>query len=196
MEAQQRHDGPGEDGVLTRIGQAIMLHHGGDREEARARLTALWTEIGPHADAFHRCTLAHYLADTQDDPLDELGWDLRALNAAQEEEREEKGDEKDGEKGDVRGDGKKDVKGDEKEDVKGDEKGAGPRHALRALLPALHFGLAVDYARLAREREARSELVRARRALAALEDDPHRQGIRADIERLQRDLDRAAGHRP
>ncbi|MES9591089.1 hypothetical protein ACIODX_29905 [Streptomyces sp. NPDC088190] len=72
------------DAVMTRIGQAIMLLHGGDREEARNRLGALWSEIGEDGDALHRCTLAHYMADTQDDPGDELAWDLRALTAADE----------------------------------------------------------------------------------------------------------------
>nr|WP_202542412.1 hypothetical protein [Streptomyces sp. SID2563] len=67
---------------MTRIGQAVMLLHGGDREEARNRFTVLWTEIGDEGDALHRCTLAHYMADTQDDPADELAWDLRALTAA------------------------------------------------------------------------------------------------------------------
>lgn len=71
------------DVVMTRIGQAIMLLHGGDREEARNRFGALWAEIGERGDALHRCTLAHYMADTQDDPGDELVWDLRALSAAQ-----------------------------------------------------------------------------------------------------------------
>ncbi|MCB5168682.1 hypothetical protein LG634_28155 [Streptomyces bambusae] len=70
------------DAVMTRIGQAIMLLHAGDREEARNRLGAIWTEIGAHGDPLHRCTLAHYMADAQDDPADELAWDLRALNAA------------------------------------------------------------------------------------------------------------------
>lgn len=149
--AQKQYEETAEHGVLTRIGQAIMLHHGGDREEARNRLTALWQELGPRSAAYHRCTLAHYLADTQDSLLDELHWDLRALSAAQE--------------------------------------GQGGAE-LRALLPALHLGLADDYARLARHPEARWELARARRALAGLEDDPHRQGIRADIERLRQRLDR------
>ncbi|MFI6862192.1 hypothetical protein ACIBKZ_20210 [Streptomyces sp. NPDC050421] len=72
-----------QDVVMTRIGQAIMLLHGGDREEARNRFGALWGEIGEGGDAWHRCTLAHYMADTQDDPGDELAWDLRALSAAQ-----------------------------------------------------------------------------------------------------------------
>lgn len=72
-----------QDVVMTRIGQAVMLLHGGDREEARNRFGLLWAEIGADGDALHRCTLAHYMADTQDDPADELAWDLRALAAAQ-----------------------------------------------------------------------------------------------------------------
>ncbi|MER6618094.1 hypothetical protein [Streptomyces xantholiticus] len=71
-----------QDIVMTRIGQAMMLLHGGDREEARNRFALLWTEIGEDGDALHRCTLAHCMADVQDDPADELAWDLRALSAA------------------------------------------------------------------------------------------------------------------
>jgi len=72
------------DAVMTRIGQAVMLHHAGDREEARQRFLGLWAEIGEDGAPLHRCTLAHYMADTQDDPADELAWDLRALTAAEE----------------------------------------------------------------------------------------------------------------
>ncbi|WP_436232802.1 hypothetical protein [Actinacidiphila alni] len=76
-------DGPGEpDAMMGRIGQVVMLLHAGDREEARTRFAALWEEIGEQGDPLHRCTLAHYMADTQDDPEDELSWDLRALRAA------------------------------------------------------------------------------------------------------------------
>ncbi|MDX6352439.1 MAG: hypothetical protein QOF84_7229 [Streptomyces sp.] len=70
------------DEVMTRIGQVVMLLHGGDREEARNRFLALWEEIGEDGDPLHRCTLAHYMADTQDDPEEELVWDGRALRAA------------------------------------------------------------------------------------------------------------------
>ncbi|GGR21622.1 MULTISPECIES: hypothetical protein [Streptomyces] len=73
-----------DDGVMTRIGQALMLLHGGDREEARNRFGLLWQQIGPDGDPLHRCTLAHYMADTQDDPDTELAWDLRALSAAED----------------------------------------------------------------------------------------------------------------
>lgn len=81
--AEQQEQTAG-DVIMTRIGQAVMLHRGGDREEARGRLLELWAEIGEHGDALHRCTLAHYMADTQDDPETELAWDLRALSAASE----------------------------------------------------------------------------------------------------------------
>ncbi|MGW4256131.1 hypothetical protein ACWEK7_32380, partial [Streptomyces californicus] len=72
-----------EDAVMTRIGQAVMLLHAGDREEACNRLGALWAELGSDGAPLHRCTLAHYMADAQDDPGDELAWDLRALTAAE-----------------------------------------------------------------------------------------------------------------
>ncbi|MFF4316645.1 hypothetical protein [Streptomyces sp. NPDC001507] len=82
----ERQERTTPDAVLTRIGQVVMLHHAGDREEARGRLLDLWAEFGEHGEPLHRCTLAHYLADTQDDPSDELAWDLRALSAADEAE--------------------------------------------------------------------------------------------------------------
>ncbi|MEU8968267.1 hypothetical protein AB0D11_03145 [Streptomyces monashensis] len=97
----ERQEQVAPDAVLTRIGQVVMLHHGGDREEARTRFLALWAEIGESGDPLHRCTLAHYLADTQDDAGDELAWDLRALSAA--EELADGGDGADGEPAGVRG---------------------------------------------------------------------------------------------
>lgn len=80
----EQQDRAAADATMTRIGQAIMLLHGGDREEARGRFLDLWAEIGEEGDALHRCTLAHFTADAQDDPSDELAWDLRALSAADE----------------------------------------------------------------------------------------------------------------
>ncbi|MFJ4772025.1 hypothetical protein ACIP88_23435 [Streptomyces uncialis] len=82
--AERQEGTAGDDTTMTRIGQAVMLHHGGDREEARDRFLALWAEIADSGDPLHRCTLAHYMADTQDDPEAELAWDLRALSAAEE----------------------------------------------------------------------------------------------------------------
>ncbi|GGZ46653.1 hypothetical protein [Streptomyces bluensis] len=82
MAEQQEQAAP--DPVMTRIGQVVMLHHAGDVDEARDRFLELWGEIGEDGDALHRCTLAHYMADTQEDAADELAWDLRALLAAEE----------------------------------------------------------------------------------------------------------------
>jgi hypothetical protein len=143
------------DAVLTRIGQVVMLHHAGDREEARHRYLALWAEIGEHGDPLHRCTLAHYLADTQDDPGDELAWDLRALSAAEELAQDDAAERH------------------------------GGRVAARALYPSLHLNLAADYDRLGHREAARLHLRRARGAAEALADDRYGEGVRAAIRRLE-----------
>ncbi len=70
------------DTILARIGDAVALDYAGDREGAHMRLAALWDEIHPDGEALHRCMLAHYMADLQEDPRNELFWDLRALEAA------------------------------------------------------------------------------------------------------------------
>ncbi|MEU6117331.1 hypothetical protein ABZ840_22660 [Streptomyces sp. NPDC047117] len=71
-----------EDTAMKRIEGAIALQHAGDTDAARQRCTAIWAEITPDGDPFHRCVLAHYLADLQEDPQEELVWDVRALEAA------------------------------------------------------------------------------------------------------------------
>ena len=78
-------EAPGTAGepVWTRIGQAVMLHRAGDREEARNRLTELWRTAQTGTGPVQRCTIAHYLAAAQDDPQAALGWDLRALAEAE-----------------------------------------------------------------------------------------------------------------
>lgn len=68
------------DPAWTRIGQAVMLHRAGDREEARNRLTELWHTAG--TGPLLRCTIAHCLAAAQDEPQQALVWDLRALAEA------------------------------------------------------------------------------------------------------------------
>lgn len=70
------------DVVMTRIGHAVELGQRGERQDARQMLAKLQEEIGPDGDALHRVALAHAMADVQDDPRDELAWDLRALQAA------------------------------------------------------------------------------------------------------------------
>jgi hypothetical protein len=60
----------------------ISTLHGGEREHARAHFRALWEKLDTD-DHFHRCVLAHYMADAQDDPEAELHWDRIALEMAQ-----------------------------------------------------------------------------------------------------------------
>ncbi|WP_419665706.1 hypothetical protein [Streptomyces sp. 2-1] len=150
------------DAMMTRIGQVAMLLHGGDREEARGRFLDLWTEIGEDGDALHRCTLAHYMADAQDDPTDELAWDLRALSAA-----------------DALTDALTDTRLVEQQQS----------IAVRAFYPSLHLSLAVDYANLGRSEAARSHLRRARDTVDVLGDDAYGDGVRAGIGRLELRLD-------
>jgi hypothetical protein len=71
------------DPTLIRIGAVVKLSHQGEREAARHRFAEIWEEIGGEGgDPLHRCTLAHAMADVQDDVRDELLWDQRALVAA------------------------------------------------------------------------------------------------------------------
>ena len=71
------------DPTLLRIGEAVQRNHQGEREAARLLFTKIWDEIGgEQGDPLHRCTLAHAMADAQDDVRQELVWDQRALAAA------------------------------------------------------------------------------------------------------------------
>ncbi|MFF1755095.1 hypothetical protein [Nocardia sp. NPDC058244] len=70
------------DPTMARITQGVTDFRGGDPEGGRTALLDVWTDIGPMGDPLHRCTLAHYLADTYDDPAEALVWDVRALDAA------------------------------------------------------------------------------------------------------------------
>lgn len=71
------------DPTILRIGEAVQRNHQGEREAARVLFTEIWDEIGgEQGDPLHRCTLAHAMADAQDDVRQELVWDQRALAAA------------------------------------------------------------------------------------------------------------------
>jgi hypothetical protein len=71
------------DPTIIRIGQAVQLSHQGEREAAHLLFAEIWDEIGgEQGDPLHRCTLAHAMADVQDDVREELLWDQRALAAA------------------------------------------------------------------------------------------------------------------
>ncbi|MFC9947727.1 hypothetical protein [Streptomyces pratensis] len=160
----EQREMPG-DVVMTKIGQAIMLLHAGDREEARNRFGIIWSEIGERGEALHRCTLAHYMADTQDDPGDELAWDLRALTAAE------------GPAGEV---------------AAGPDAGHRDTTAVRALVPSLHLNLAEDYLKLQRFEAARIHLDRAWEAVGVLEDDGYGGGVRAALRRMEQRLQGSA----
>ncbi|GGP65540.1 hypothetical protein [Saccharothrix coeruleofusca] len=71
------------DPTMAEITEAVALGHEGDTTTARTRLRRLWDRIGPAGDPFHRCVLAHYMADLHDHPAQALVWDVRALDAAQ-----------------------------------------------------------------------------------------------------------------
>ena len=71
-----------EDDVMNRVTAAVQSGQAGNRTTAREDLEAIWTEVEQRGgDAFHRCVIAHFLADLQDDDRDELMWDERALAA-------------------------------------------------------------------------------------------------------------------
>ncbi|MGB3697913.1 MAG: hypothetical protein WBA05_10820 [Gordonia sp. (in: high G+C Gram-positive bacteria)] len=70
------------DPTMEAIGNAVVLGREGDPELARRDLLALWRQIGVAGDPFHRCALAHYVADLYEEPAVALIWDVRALDAA------------------------------------------------------------------------------------------------------------------
>ena len=69
---------------MSELGSALASSQQGDRAGARSCLQALWERVGSDGDAFHRCAIAHSMADVQDDLGDVLRWDLAALSAADE----------------------------------------------------------------------------------------------------------------
>jgi hypothetical protein len=67
---------------MKEITEAVGMLHRGDTADARARLLVLWDEYSAHGERLLMCVTAHYLADTEPEPADELEWDLRALESA------------------------------------------------------------------------------------------------------------------
>jgi hypothetical protein len=71
-----------EDDVIARVTAAVGRGQAGEQATARQELEALWAEVErAGGDDFHRCVIAHFLADLQEDDRDELMWDERALAA-------------------------------------------------------------------------------------------------------------------
>jgi hypothetical protein len=69
------------DSVFAQIQAGIRLREAGRPADARVVLSALWPQVDAADDPFARCFLAHSLADVQDDPREELRWDLVAFEA-------------------------------------------------------------------------------------------------------------------
>lgn len=74
---------PMDDPIMATIAQVQQSALQGHREQAASAYEQLWTQV-EHGRPLHRLTVAHYLADLQDDPAAELVWDERALAAAAE----------------------------------------------------------------------------------------------------------------
>jgi hypothetical protein len=70
------------DDVMARVTAAVQRGRAGERGTARHELAAMWAEVERGGgDDFHRCVIAHFTADLQEDDRDELLWDERALAA-------------------------------------------------------------------------------------------------------------------
>ena len=70
------------DPVMAASTSAQTLAVAGERVAARAAFEQLWEQVGPDGDPLHVVSIGHYLADLQEDPAEELRWDLLALAAA------------------------------------------------------------------------------------------------------------------
>ncbi|SIR89224.1 tetratricopeptide repeat protein [Micromonospora avicenniae] len=147
------------DATLTRINEAVQLHHHqGRREAARDLFAQIWDEIGgQQGDPLHICVLAHAMADVQDDVHQELIWDQRALAAA-----------------------------DLLTDTRVAQ--AGVTLPVAGLYPSLHLNLAECYRKLGDLDRAREHLQRAQAGIGALGDDEYAQLIKSGMDRLTQEL--------
>ena len=66
--------------MIDQIRAAIELWRSGSTAEARELFDRLWDDRS--LNALSRCFLAHSVADIQNDPREEVRWDVLALNAA------------------------------------------------------------------------------------------------------------------
>jgi len=148
------------DAVMERISAAVAAYGTGDRDGARQQLAEIWAEI-QSGDPLHRCFLAHYMADLQDDVRDELRWDLRALTAAD------------------------DVTEERAQAFARQFNGA---LDVRALYPSLHLNLGDDYRRLGAAAQAREHLALAQQNMHVLPEDGYGRMIRDGIATLAQRL--------
>lgn len=147
------------DPILTRIGEAVTLHHHqGQPAAAHEMFAQIWDDIGgEQGDPLHICVLAHAMADVQDDVHQELTWDLRALAAADLVTAERAAE-------------------------------AGVTLSVTGLYPSLHLDVGECYRKLGDLDRAREHLQRARETIGALGDDDYGQLIRGGLEQLAQEL--------
>ncbi|SDF41441.1 hypothetical protein SAMN05216553_101521 [Lentzea fradiae] len=145
---------------MTRIGEAVALHHQqGQREAAREQFARIWEDIGgEQGDPLHVCVLAHSMADVQDDVREELVWDLRALAAADSVSAESAAR-------------------------------AGVTLPVAGLYPSLHLNVGECYRKLGDLARAREHLDLARETIGVLADDDYGRLVRGGLEDLERKLD-------
>jgi len=144
------------DDVMARLTAAVERGRTGDRADARAALEALWTEIGEDdGDAFHRCVIAHFTADLQEDDRRELLWDERALAAVAE------------------------VTDERARAQMFDES-----LQVRSFMPSLYLSIADDHRRLGDAEQAADFLARARSASDALGDDSYGAMVKSIMENI------------
>jgi hypothetical protein len=143
----------GSDTVMERIAAGVAAFGAGDRGTAERLLAEVWTEVHD-GDPLHRCFLAHYMADLQDDVRDELRWDLRALAAADEVTEER---------------------------AQAFARSYNGALDVRALYPSLHLNLGDDYRRLGAAAQAREHLALAQTTMHVLPDDGYGRMIRDGI---------------
>ena len=144
-----------DDPTLTRIGEAVQLHHHrGQRDAARVQFAQIWADIGGESgDPLHVCVLAHSMADVQDDVEEELTWDLRALAAAALVTDERNSD-------------------------------AGVALPAAGLYPSLHLNVSECYLKLGDLDRAREHVRQARATIGALGDDEYGKLIRDGLKRM------------
>lgn len=147
------------DPVLEGIHAAMRLHYRGEVEQARERLSCLWEELEGGSNIYHRCVLAHHIADTQQDLQDELAWDLRALEAAGSIAPESAEDD------------------------------PAETAAVRLFLPSLHLNLADDYRRLGDFARARHHVDRGGELSGALGLDAYGQTVRSALLRVDSQIE-------
>jgi len=70
---------PPESPAYATIREGIALREQGRSPEAKSLMELLVADVESGDDAYAKVFLAHSLADVQENPEDELAWDLRAL---------------------------------------------------------------------------------------------------------------------